>query len=667
MRTQIEVPYELLIRGAARNPSFTMADYSKWKVNDLKAELKRRGIPQTGLRVKQNFIDKLLEAETGGQPGEATEGAPAAPEPTDTQDTAEQEKEEEQPAEPEQQQQPTPDVPQDPKPDEHEAEESKLESEQESATENGDVEAHDEPKPAEPTAEETPRDEKAAEAPADQPMTDAVEHAPEQEKLQENGQAELSKEAQRTPEEAEPQPEKEAPPVEQAPGGAAAPEPTPAVGEPEGAEPSAKAPESSAEPATAPPTEEVIEDTRKRKRRSQSPLPTPGELANKKAKAQEETPRVMLPEDQEGLSTEEQLVKNQLLSQEAGEKKDGIPTSAPEEPRPRKGAPPKHDARFKGLFAGTEREQARPVSPPPDTETKDVEVEPALHVATEALYIGGLMRPLQPASLRNHLVSLASAPGTSPNADVILNYYLDNIKTHCFVSFANVSAASRVRSALHGTIWPNERNRKALFVDFIPPQKLQQWAETEEGSRSRGGPMPRWEVRYDRNEDGVEAVLGEIDPKNMTGNPPPRSRQESSIQDGGRAPPLGPRADRERFPLPPPQADYRPARPGQGFKPLDELFKSTTTKPKLYYLPVSRETADRRLDRFDDLLRKGDYPRRGGDETRRISFEDEDYFVDNGPEFAGGGGGGGGGRSGRRRGRGRGRGGGGFGGDSWRG
>ena len=119
MRTQIEVPYELLIRGAARNPSFTMADYSKWKVNDLKAELKRRGIPQTGLRVKQNFIDKLLEAETGGQPGEATEGAPAAPEPTDTQDTAEQEKEEEQPAEPEQQQQPTPDVPQDPKPDEH--------------------------------------------------------------------------------------------------------------------------------------------------------------------------------------------------------------------------------------------------------------------------------------------------------------------------------------------------------------------------------------------------------------------------------------------------------------------------------------------------------------------------------------------------------------------
>ncbi|OJJ65457.1 hypothetical protein ASPBRDRAFT_201799 [Aspergillus brasiliensis CBS 101740] len=53
-----------------------MTDYWSWKVTDLKAELKRRHIPQTGLRVKQNFIDRLLEADgkqEGGAPnGEAT-------------------------------------------------------------------------------------------------------------------------------------------------------------------------------------------------------------------------------------------------------------------------------------------------------------------------------------------------------------------------------------------------------------------------------------------------------------------------------------------------------------------------------------------------------------------------------------------------------------------
>src|SRR4051812_45926314 len=44
-----------------------MADYSKLKVNELKEELKARGIPFAGLKLKQNFIDKLLEADAVGQ------------------------------------------------------------------------------------------------------------------------------------------------------------------------------------------------------------------------------------------------------------------------------------------------------------------------------------------------------------------------------------------------------------------------------------------------------------------------------------------------------------------------------------------------------------------------------------------------------------------------
>src|SRR5277367_1062276 len=44
-----------------------MVDYSKLKVNELKEELKARGIPFAGLKLKQNFIDKLLEADAVGQ------------------------------------------------------------------------------------------------------------------------------------------------------------------------------------------------------------------------------------------------------------------------------------------------------------------------------------------------------------------------------------------------------------------------------------------------------------------------------------------------------------------------------------------------------------------------------------------------------------------------
>ena len=40
-----------------------MAEYNNWKVTDQKAELKRQGIPQTGLRLKQQIIEKLQEAD----------------------------------------------------------------------------------------------------------------------------------------------------------------------------------------------------------------------------------------------------------------------------------------------------------------------------------------------------------------------------------------------------------------------------------------------------------------------------------------------------------------------------------------------------------------------------------------------------------------------------
>lgn len=139
----------------------------------------------------------------------------------------------------------------------------------------------------------------------------------------------------------------------------------------------------------------------------------------------------------------------------------------------------------------------------------------------------------------------------------------------------------------------------------------------------------------------------------------PSGRRESGFN---RTPPLGPRRDMEQFDRrtsnAAPAAPAPSSRPGQGFKPLDELFESTTAKPKLYYLPVPRPVADKRLDQFDELIRKGTFPRRGGDEMRRITFEDDDEFVDIGPERFG---------PGPRPGPGpRGRGRGGRRGDSWR-
>ncbi|KAK2745754.1 hypothetical protein FQN55_006075 [Onygenales sp. PD_40] len=614
-----------------------MADYASWKVADLKAELKRRGIPQTGLRLKQHFIDRLVEADASAQP-EPSAQAPPTNEP-------------EQP--PNEVQPPSQDVP-------------------ETAEKQTEV--------PEPVAEPAPvAPEPVSRAPAeDIAMKDAGElGAIEQHAAIPEGPSIESKEPTQEVTREEPSREQEAPsePAEKA--AASAPSPKPQKQEPE------SAPVPSEDKSASP----DADDSRKRKRRSQSPPPSPRTAALKKAKAEDGLPRVVLKEG----DVEVEVAKVQDTDTEmAGVEK----TKVPEEPQPapeaeppaiqEPGAAPNEgvqtetteqtsaeadverseeshankqaagDARFKSLFPVANGGRARSPSPPKalaEQVEEDRIVSPALHPATTSLYIRNFMRPLQPTSLKKHLASLATPPSSAADPDTILDFFLDSIKTHCLVTFTNISAASRVRSALHGTIWPDERTRKPLWVDFVPEEKVKEWIgiEQDAGNAARGA--PRWEVVYDETDRGVTASLQEA---SSTNHAPPRGR-DVNLQ-LGREPPLGPRAThgprRDSQAGPPPAAPTRYG--GEGFKALDDRFLSTTAKPKLYYLPVPAEVSDKRLDRFADLKRAGPTRRPGGDEMRKYTFEDTDFFVDRGAEYGnrgarrrggrGGGGGGGGGR-----------------------
>lgn len=572
-----------------------MADYTSWKVTDLKAELKKRGIPQTGLRLKQQFIDKLAEEDAKASTDDTTAAAPS--EPITTEDVQKQTTEDSAPQA---------EVPEahhpDQQPEQHPEEPHEQAREQPHQQETPITK--EQPPPVAPVEEKSQEEEKPD----------------EQTKNGEEGETGVQPEKDEQVEAAPIAPSDEvskAKPAEQAPasGGdvdeASQEEPAQLVDKSIPSAPQTSG--ANTEFSTPLPIEEALEDKRKRKRRSQSPGPTPEALAAKKARAQEET-------------TEEETATSGNTQGEQQATESFPSASAPTVSAPKPPIPPKQDARFRGLFASAESAPARAPSPPQDIAMEDADVvEPAQHVATAALYIDGLMRPLQPAGLRNHLISLASAPGAPINPEVVHEFYLDPIKTHCFVRFSDVQAASRVRSAVHGKVWPNERNRKDLWADFIPEERVQEWIQTEEASRNRAGAPVRWEVHYDTTEDGTTATLAEAGPNSRSA--------PAKTHEAVEGPPLGSRGNIDKAERQPPSAPPAPSRPGQGFKPLDELFKSTTAKPKLYYVPVARSIADKRLDQFDELLRKGSFPRRGGDEMRRITFEDDDYFVDIGPEY----------------------------------
>lgn len=434
------------------------------------------------------------------------------------------------------------------------------------------------------------------------------------------------------------------------------------------------------------------EDSRKRKRRSQSPPPPSVEITQKKLKTNSGRPLVELPEDlsldctnqkagpgdkssqldpihaqekdtqhnghtcsngesklakittpatlekpdAEGISLS-QTHSSTLEDLDSMKERNATPKDAKRISSPMKPSP--SDTRFKNLFTiPANLDPAFQQSHYADAEEKTV--SPALHPATSALYIRELMRPLKLESLRDHLIALATPPDTAVNPHIVTEFFLDAIRTHCLVGFGSISAASRVRSGLHDRIWPNERDRRQLWVDFVPEEELKSWIDLErtEGN-SRGHPSKRWEVVYKDEQSGIKASLQEVG-SNSGGL---RAVKPLRLAAGQIMQVAEPRASGSE----PRNTQLRPDS-GKGFQALDDLFTSTAAKPKLYYLPVKKAEANGRLAKLAAGRGGG-----RGDEMRRFSFE-EGSIVDNGPELGRGGYGRGGNYSGSYRGRGRG-------------
>lgn len=622
-----------------------MTDWSKLKVVDLKAELKRRSLPYAGL--KGELVARLVAAD---------------------EEVAQQEEEDAEQDEKPQEQEPEPEQEPEQEP------EPKQETEQVQKPEPQPEERSDEP--AQPTAVEADNVE------AVQPSLVRDRDPSPEEKADPDQEAKPEQpEEDRTASPAAAEPEPTVPVAEN-------PSETPKGDAGQGGEaaaasrlPAGETPlERTASPTPQKPEQEHTEETsieptpeaQKRKRRSESPLPSEEEIARKRARSDNTT---------NGDSVR--------AADEANEADiDMTSADAPEIASP---IVDKSDSDIKTITDSRNALLSPVTDIPPVEMDHERTVEPAVHSPTAALYISNLMRPLRHADIHDHLVSLAATSDSDIGKDAIVKFYLDQIRTHAFVVFDSESSASRVRTALHNSVWPNESNRKALSVDFIPPERVDEWIETEEASGRRSA--SRWQVVYRAGPDGsFEAVLesgvpsrtGQADPPAAAGPPPPRVDLDSA-----NAIPIGPRSHRERERererdrdrdrdrergwdremMPPPPTGPRGGRlgPGQGPgpratpSPLDHVVERTHSRPPISYQMVSEDLARTRLDHMRSYYTR-DRARDLGREINRYSFENGDSFVDRGKEiFEGirpphregdrrGGGGGRGGRSQQRRG-----------------
>lgn len=200
---------------------------------------------------------------------------------------------------------------------------------------------------------------------------------------------------------------------------------------------------------------------------------------------------------------------------------------------------------------------------------KEREVPPSSKAATNSLRIDRFLRPFTLKAVQE----LLGKTGT------VTSFWMDHIKTHCYVTYSSVEEATETRNAVYDLQWPPNGGRH-LIAEFVDPEEV----------KLRLEPPPPPPL--------VSPVSSGPTLPELQTMPQPSPRQKSLRQQMQQQPTLppppplsNPPQARERAILPPPP----PPPPLQNEKveapivTLDDLFKKTKATPRIYYLPLSEE------------------------------------------------------------------------------
>ncbi|CAM0906850.1 unnamed protein product [Alopecurus aequalis] len=174
----------------------------------------------------------------------------------------------------------------------------------------------------------------------------------------------------------------------------------------------------------------------------------------------------------------------------------------------------------------------------------------------------------------------------------ICSFWMDHIKTHCYVTYSSVDEAVATRNAVYNLQWPLN-NGNYLVAEFVDPHEVKLKLE----------PPPPPPVFNSLGTDTVpKAVAFEQSKANQTllphgagtsrgllPNPQPLTKLFATDNPG---------SEKVMFP-PPPKEPEAPA------MSLNDLFKRTQASPMIYYLPLSEEEVAAKLEACSKRRRGG--------------------------------------------------------------
>ncbi|XP_051114742.1 uncharacterized protein LOC127240231 [Andrographis paniculata] len=213
-------------------------------------------------------------------------------------------------------------------------------------------------------------------------------------------------------------------------------------------------------------------------------------------------------------------------------------------------------------------------------------VPPTSKPPTNSLRIDRFLRPFTLKAVQE----LLGKTGT------VTSFWMDHIKTHCYVSYSSVEEAVETRNAVYNLQWPPNGGR-TLVAEFVEPQEVKARLEAPpvtpttpstsaaaifSASKTQPSMPPQPSPRQQQPQHLPPPPLP---PPQMSNPPFAKERLHPSREPLPMEQQPLPLRDRVNLPPPPPLPD----KADPPIVTLDDLFRKTKAMPRIYYLPLSDE------------------------------------------------------------------------------
>ncbi|XP_006657981.1 uncharacterized protein LOC102719029 isoform X2 [Oryza brachyantha] len=210
-------------------------------------------------------------------------------------------------------------------------------------------------------------------------------------------------------------------------------------------------------------------------------------------------------------------------------------------------------------------------------------VPPPQKPATTSLRIDRFVRPFTLKAVQDLLGKTGS----------VCSFWMDHIKTHCYITYSSVEEALATRNAVYNLQWP-PNNGSYLVAEFVDPLEVKAKLEPPPPSPAPISPStattPKAAPSQQSKANQTMPLHAAVTSRGLLPTPQGHYNTKGSTFPTLAKPPSTSDNGPVTKMLPPPPKNLEPP-----VVTLDDLFRKTEASPRIYYMPLSEEAVSAKL------------------------------------------------------------------------